>query len=63
MCDIVISIGCVFSRKRIEAAGFRVCRFSFCTICGIITSTNLPGLSKKRIRVDICQLAQCFILE
>nr|DAQ01828.1 MAG TPA: hypothetical protein [Caudoviricetes sp.] len=37
--------------------------FSFCTICGIIISTNPPGLSKKRIRVDICQLAQCFIWE
>nr|DAJ02943.1 MAG TPA: hypothetical protein [Caudoviricetes sp.] len=27
--------------------------FSFCAICGIITPTNPPGLSKKRIRVDI----------
>nr|DAL31015.1 MAG TPA_asm: hypothetical protein [Caudoviricetes sp.] len=53
MCDIIILIGCDFSRKRIEAAGFRVCRFSFCTDCGIIISTNPPGLSKKRIRVDI----------
>nr|DAM91374.1 MAG TPA: NifQ [Caudoviricetes sp.] len=42
-----------FFTKRIEAAGFRVCRFSFCTDCGIIISTNPPGLSKKRIRVDI----------
>nr|DAG61578.1 MAG TPA: anaerobic nitric oxide reductase flavorubredoxin [Caudoviricetes sp.]DAJ19725.1 MAG TPA: anaerobic nitric oxide reductase flavorubredoxin [Siphoviridae sp. cthBp9] len=25
-----------FLVKRVEAAGFRVCRFSFCTICGII---------------------------
>ena len=31
--------------------------------CGIITSTNPPGLSKKRIRVDICRLAPCFIGE
>nr|DAZ29398.1 MAG TPA: hypothetical protein [Caudoviricetes sp.] len=29
-----------FLTKRIEAAGFRVCRFSFCTICGIITPTK-----------------------
>nr|DAO93810.1 MAG TPA: hypothetical protein [Caudoviricetes sp.] len=27
--------------------------FSFCTDCGIIISTNPPGLSKKRIRVDV----------
>nr|DAT71288.1 MAG TPA: NINTH ZINC-FINGER DOMAIN OF THE-finger, beta-hairpin + alpha-helix, TRANSCRIPTION [Caudoviricetes sp.] len=27
--------------------------FSFCTDCGIIFSTNPPGLSKKRNRVDI----------
>nr|DAD84479.1 MAG TPA: hypothetical protein [Myoviridae sp. ctCjb12] len=26
-----------FLTKRIEAAGFRVCRFSFCTNCGIIS--------------------------
>nr|DAW68162.1 MAG TPA: IBR domain, a half RING-finger domain [Caudoviricetes sp.] len=32
----------------------RTCHFSFCTICGIIISTNPPGLSKKRIRADIC---------
>nr|DAL44136.1 MAG TPA_asm: hypothetical protein [Caudoviricetes sp.] len=46
-------MGAIFFTKRIEAAGFRVCRFSFCTICGIIISTNPPGLSKKRNRVDI----------
>nr|DAX41432.1 MAG TPA: hypothetical protein [Caudoviricetes sp.] len=37
--------------------------FSFGTNCGIIISTNPPGLSKKHNRVDICQLAQCFIWE
>nr|DAG21313.1 MAG TPA: putative S-adenosyl-L-methionine-dependent methyltransferase [Caudoviricetes sp.] len=42
-----------FLVKCIEAAGFRVCRFSFCTNYGIIILTNPPGLSKKRIRVDI----------
>nr|DAE53440.1 MAG TPA: hypothetical protein [Caudoviricetes sp.] len=42
-----------FCSDNSKAAGFRVCRFSFCTICGIIISTNPPGLSKKRIRLDI----------
>nr|DAL93046.1 MAG TPA: hypothetical protein [Caudoviricetes sp.] len=27
--------------------------FSFCTDCGIIISTNPPGLSKKHNRMDI----------
>nr|DAM16085.1 MAG TPA: hypothetical protein [Caudoviricetes sp.] len=37
--------------------------FSFFTDCDIIISTNPPSLSKKHNRVDICQLAQCFIWE
>nr|DAU44095.1 MAG TPA: hypothetical protein [Caudoviricetes sp.] len=32
-------------------------------MCDKIKPINLPGLSKKRIRVDICQLTQCFIWE
>nr|DAR35937.1 MAG TPA: hypothetical protein [Caudoviricetes sp.] len=42
-----------FCSDNSKAAGFRACRFSFCTICGKITSTNPPGLSKKHKRVDI----------
>nr|DAP44610.1 MAG TPA: hypothetical protein [Caudoviricetes sp.] len=29
-----------FLTKRIEAAGFQVCRFSFCTICGTISMSS-----------------------
>nr|DAF72657.1 MAG TPA: hypothetical protein [Caudoviricetes sp.] len=35
-----------FLVKRIEAAGFRVCRFSFCTICGILYCSILPVNAK-----------------
>nr|DAY56992.1 MAG TPA: hypothetical protein [Caudoviricetes sp.] len=59
MCDILL----IVSEVAYTHFGENVCRepaeerlpagFSFCTICGIIISTNPPGLSKKRIRVDI----------
>nr|DAT93048.1 MAG TPA: hypothetical protein [Caudoviricetes sp.] len=32
-------------------------------MCDKIKPINLPSLSKKHIRVDICQLTQCFIWE
>ena len=45
------------------AIGYRLKGIEKCLMCDKIKPTNLPGLSKKRIRVDICQLTQCFIWE
>lgn len=46
MCDIlimVIGLALSFCSGNSKAAGFRVCRFSFCTDCGIIFTDNSPN--------------------
>ena len=46
MCDIIImsnELALGFCSCNSKAAGFRVCRFSFCTDCGIIFTDNSPN--------------------
>lgn len=60
MCDTIIFNWMRFLTKRIEAAGFRVCRFSFCTNYGIIFTDNSPNelLVWSGLKISVSTSAQ-----
>nr|DAU19885.1 MAG TPA: hypothetical protein [Caudoviricetes sp.] len=63
MCDIIImsnELALGFCSGNSKAAGFRVCRFSFCTNCGIMFTDNSPNelLVWSGLKISVSTSAQ-----